>query len=70
MITRFFFLIRAAAACCAAELQSFDTTWITPKPDVPTYRATGKEGDGLYQVLVWKTGCGSFFHCSNRVFGR
>jgi hypothetical protein len=58
MITRFFFLILAAATCCAAEPQSFDTSWITATPEVLTYRSTGKQGDGLYQVSVWRTADG------------
>jgi hypothetical protein len=58
MITRFFLLILAAATCCAAEPQTFDSSWITAKPEVLTYRATGKQGDGLYQVSVWKTADG------------
>ena len=55
MITRFFFLVLAAVTCCAAEPQSFDTSWIPAKPEVLTYRSTAKQGDGLYQVSVWRT---------------
>jgi hypothetical protein len=54
----FFPLLFAAAICGAAEPQSFDTSWITAKPEVLTYRTTGKQGDGFYQVSVWKTGNG------------
>jgi hypothetical protein len=37
-----------------AGAQAFDTTWIPAKPEVLTYRSTGKQGDGLYQVSIWK----------------
>jgi hypothetical protein len=58
MITRFFFLVLAAVTCRAAEPQSFDTSWIPAKPEVLTYRSTAKQGDGLYQVSVWRTADG------------
>jgi hypothetical protein len=61
MITRYFIhcsLLLAAAICGAADPQSFDTSWITAKPEVLTYRTTGKQGDGFYQVSLWKTGNG------------
>jgi len=61
MITRYSIccpLLLAVAICGAADLQSFDTSWITAKPEVLTYRTTGKQGDGFYQVSVWKTGNG------------
>jgi hypothetical protein len=61
MITRYsicFPLLFAAATCVAADPQSFDTSWITAKPEVLTYRTTGKQGDGFYQVSVWKTANG------------
>jgi hypothetical protein len=53
-----FFLILAAATCSAAEPQSFDASWITAIPEVLTYRSTGQQGDGLYQVSVWRTADG------------
>jgi hypothetical protein len=58
MITRIFFLVLAAVTCCAAEPQSFDTSWIPAKPEVLTYRSTAEQGDGLYQVSVWRTADG------------
>src|ERR1700690_3081408 len=48
-------LILAAATRGAADAPAFDTAWITAKPEVLTYRSTGKEGDGLYQVSIWRT---------------
>jgi len=56
MIKRSLLLILAAATCHGAE--SFDTAWITAKPEVLTYRTTAKEGEGLYQVSIWKTASG------------
>lgn len=32
--------------------QSFNTSWISSKPEMFTYRSTAKQGDGLYQVSV------------------
>lgn len=56
MLTRIcIFLVFCAGMCGAAEPRSFDTSWITDKPEVLTYRTSGKEGDGLYQLSVWKT---------------
>jgi hypothetical protein len=53
-----FFLVLATITGFAAEPRSFDTTWITAKPEVLTYRTTARAGDGLYQVSVWRTGAG------------
>jgi len=36
----------------AAEPSQFDTQWIPSKPEVLTYRSTGSEGGGLYQVSI------------------
>jgi hypothetical protein len=59
MIKPFYFsLVLAATTCYAAESPSFDTTWVTAKPEVLTYRTTAKAGDGLYQVSVWRTAAG------------
>lgn len=58
MNTPFFSIIFAAAVCSASGAQAFDTTWITAKPEVLTYRTTTKEGNGLYQVSDWKTANG------------
>jgi hypothetical protein len=52
------FFVFTAAMSCAAEPQSFETSWITSKPEVLTYRSTGKGGDGLYQISLWKTADG------------
>ncbi len=57
MYTRLLFLVSLAGASCrAADTGSFDTSWIRPKPEVLTYRSTGAQGDGLYQVSVWRAG--------------
>lgn len=32
----------------------FDTKWIPSKPEMLTYRSTGPQGEGLYQISVWK----------------
>jgi len=42
----------------ASNVPAFDTTWIPTQPEVLTYRSTGKQGDGLYQVSVWRTPSG------------
>jgi hypothetical protein len=36
----------------ASELPPFNTSWISGKPEVLTYRSTAKQSDGLYQVSV------------------
>jgi len=51
-------LILAASALRAAELSSFNTAWITAKPEVLTYRSKARQGDGLYQVSVSRTKSG------------
>ena len=58
MMNRYLMLILASAACHGAAAESFNTSWITPKPEVLTYHTTAKEGDGLYQVSIWKTAGG------------
>ena len=59
MTTHFcFFLVLATTTGVAAEPRSFDTAWITAKPEVLTYRTTARTGDGLYQVSVWRTAAG------------
>ena len=49
-------LLLAPSRLFSTETPSLDTAWITAKPEVLTYRTTGKQGDGLYQVSVWRTG--------------
>ena len=46
------FSIFTAATLRAAELPSFDTSWIPAKPEMLTYHSKSKQGDGLYQVSV------------------
>jgi len=48
----------AAATLFAAEIPSFDTAWITGKPEVLTYKTAAKEGDGFYQLSVWRSAKG------------
>jgi len=48
-------LILAASTLGAAESPSFNTAWITAKPEVLTYQSKAKQGDGLYQVSVSRT---------------
>lgn len=52
------FLVLAATPLGAAESPSFNTAWITPKPEVLTYQSKAKQGDGLYQVSVSRTKSG------------
>jgi hypothetical protein len=49
------FLILAATTLGATELPSFNTDWITAKPEVLTYQSKAKQGDGLFQVSVART---------------
>src|SRR5580700_10324844 len=51
-------LLVAVATCSATQPQSFETAWITAKPEVLTYRTTSKQGDGFYQVSVWRSSRG------------
>jgi hypothetical protein len=51
-------LILAGTTLCAAEPPSFNTAWITAKPEVLTYQSKSKQGDGLYQVSVSRTKSG------------
>lgn len=51
-------LALAATTLCAAEPPSFNTAWITAKPEVLTYQSKSKQGDGLYQVSVSRTKSG------------
>ena len=51
-------LIHAAKMVCADETASFNTSWISGKPEVLTYRTSSKQGDGLYQVAVSRTADG------------
>ena len=44
-----------AAISQGGQPSRFNTNWISPKPDVSTYRSTGKQGDGLYQVSVMRS---------------
>ena len=46
----FVFSIFTATTLRAAELPSFDTSWIPAKPEMLTYHSKSKQGDGLYQV--------------------
>jgi hypothetical protein len=41
-----------ATMLCSGAPQSFDTSWISSKPEMLTYRSKAKQGDGLYQVSV------------------
>jgi hypothetical protein len=40
----------------ASEPVQFNTAWIPDKPEMLTYRTSGKQGDGLYQVTVSRMG--------------
>jgi len=51
-------VILAATMLRAAESPSFETAWITAKPEVLTYQSKSKQGDGLYQVSVSRTKSG------------
>jgi hypothetical protein len=51
-------LLLAAGTLGAAELQPFNTAWITAKPEVLTYQSKARQGDGLYQVSVSRTKSG------------
>ncbi|MBI4912030.1 MAG: hypothetical protein HY823_04775 [Acidobacteria bacterium] len=43
----------------AGDPGSFETGWISSKPEVRTFRSRSKQwGEGLYQVAVWKSGTG------------
>ncbi len=48
--------IGLAAAAGAADAPVFDTAWVPTQPEVLTYRSTAKEGNGLYQLSVWRNG--------------
>jgi len=52
------FGILVATMASAVEPPSFNTGWITGRPEVLTYRSTAKQGDGLYQVSVSRTEAG------------
>ena len=49
-------LVLSATILSAAESPSLDTDWIPARPEVLTYSSKGKQGDGLYQVSVSRTG--------------
>jgi len=51
-------VVLAATTLCAADSPSFNTAWITAKPEVLTYQSKAKQGDGLYQVSVSRTKSG------------
>ena len=51
-------LILVTLTLSAAESPSFDTAWITPKPEVLTYQSKARQGNGLYQVSVLRTKSG------------
>ena len=50
----FICIMLSATILSAAEPVLFDTKWISSKPEMLTYRSTGKQGDGLYQVSIAK----------------
>jgi hypothetical protein len=51
-------LVIATTTLCAVEPPSFNTAWITAKPEMLTYQSKSKQGDGLYQVSVSRTKTG------------
>ncbi len=44
----------ASSALWASEPIVFNTTWIPTKPEVLTYRSTSPQGDGLFQVTLFR----------------
>lgn len=53
--TLLFCLVLSGATMLYAEApSSFATDWISSKPEVLTYRSTSGQGEGLYQVSIFK----------------
>jgi hypothetical protein len=62
MITRSALAAALCALCTlafAGDQVKFDTSWMSAKPEVRTYRSTSKQwGSGFYQVSAWKSDTG------------
>ncbi len=51
-------LSMATGRLFADSTATFDTAWVTDRPEVLTYRTTGPEGEGRYEVTLLRTPAG------------
>jgi len=54
-ITMFIVVLMFAGTAQSGHPTVFNTQWISSKPEVMTYRSTGKQGDGLFQVSIMRS---------------